>query len=141
MKILLIFAFFLAKDSLTGVTAAPSPPQPSNSFSTYGNYISNSDSQQVDDDGNYIIGDMILSPEVYDINYNPEIKVGLNGLKDPTKRWTGGEGFKAVIPYDFKKSVREDDKKKVERALDRFNKEMRGCVNIRPIDQVIKIMC
>ena len=48
-----------------------------------------------DDEGNYIVGDMILTSEQYANAYTN--KVLLSGVKDPTKRWTGGEGVKAGI--------------------------------------------
>jgi len=82
-----------------------------------------------DEDGNYIMGDMILTEGQYEQSYG-EGKIQNGGIAGEGYRWPSGEGVKAVIPYDMSK-VSWSDKSKVRNAVNKFNNEMSGCIKIR----------
>jgi len=81
-----------------------------------------------DDDGNYIIGDMVLTEQQYHQFYGDESKViEDSGLKSERYRWPNGE-----IPYTFDRRVGRSDQAKIKRAISKFNSALSGCLTIRP---------
>ena len=51
-----------------------------------------------DENGNYILDDMILTEEQYDQSYGSgKEDPGLSGIRDKRYRWKGGEGVKAGV--------------------------------------------
>ena len=60
-----------------------------------------------DEDGNFVVGDMILSPEQYAYQFGPANGDGddgpLNaGRPNPRFRWEGG-----LVPYEFQRGLSE----------------------------------
>ena len=45
-----------------------------------------------------------------------------------------------VIPYSFK-SIRSSDRRKVDKAVQRFNNEMSGCIKIRFVENFFEPIC
>ncbi|TRY73693.1 hypothetical protein TCAL_15754 [Tigriopus californicus] len=77
-----------------------------------------------DEDGNYIVGDMILSPEQYKADFlGEDLRSGIRGDK---YRWPGG-----IIPYRMDGTLTSSERRDVVGSIGRFNKIMAGCLKIR----------
>ena len=77
-----------------------------------------------DVDGNYIIGDMILSPAIlYECNEGPSHS---SGRRDLSYRWSNG-----IVHYRLDNSLSGSQKAKITVAIKEINQEMGGCIEIK----------
>ena len=77
----------------------------------------------IDENGNYKVGDMIMSPS----QYSPISNRGQeSGRKDLKFRWTNG-----VVPYKIEDSFNNHDRAVIEDTIKSLNQELGGCVEIR----------
>lgn len=79
-----------------------------------------------DEDGNYVIGDMTLSPEQYKADYlGEDFRSGISGER---YRWPNG-----IIPFRLDSSLSSSERGEVMASIGRFNQIMNGCVKIREV--------
>lgn len=77
----------------------------------------------IDENGNYKVDDMIMSPS----QYSPISNLGQeSGQKDLKFRWPNG-----VVPYKIKNSFNDHDRAVIEDTIKSLNQELGGCVEIR----------
>ena len=77
-----------------------------------------------DNDGNYIIGDMIFSPALFnECNGGPTHS---SGRKSKKYRWSNG-----IVPYVLDNSLTDQQKGIIRVAVKEINQEMGGCIEIR----------
>ena len=77
----------------------------------------------IDENGNYKVDDMIMSPS----QYSPISNGGQeSGQKDLKFRWTNG-----VVPYKIENSFNNHDRAVIEDTIKSLNQELDGCVEIR----------
>ena len=77
----------------------------------------------IDENGNYKVDDMIMSPS----QYSPISNLGQeSGQKDLKFRWPNG-----VVPYKIENQFNDQDKASINEAITSLNQELNGCINIR----------
>ena len=77
----------------------------------------------IDENGNYKVDDMIMSPS----QYSPISNGGQeSGQKDLKFRWTNG-----VVPYKIDYSFNNHDRAVIEDTIKSLNQELGGCIEIR----------
>ena len=77
----------------------------------------------IDENGNYRVDDMIMSPNQYSpiSNHGQE-----SGQKDLKYRWPNG-----VVPYKIENSFNDHDRAVIEDTIKSLNQELGGCIEIR----------
>ena len=77
----------------------------------------------IDENGNYRVDDMIMSPS----QYSPISNLGQeSGQKNLKFRWPNG-----VVPYKIQNSFNDHDRAVIEETIKSLNQELGGCIEIR----------
>jgi len=82
-----------------------------------------------DTDGNYYLDDMILKPEQYQEKFRKGNRRKRSGIADSEYRWPNG-----VLPYKFDGDMPDSDREIVRRAVQRFNDDLNGCIQIKEVN-------